>query len=353
MLPRPPLKIARLLSPCSVLTHPAPIASAGAGTSTSARAYYAQYHAHDGLHSLQRPRSPRDSGFVSTSTGTSMNRSISGTRTFSSSSPFLFTTTTTAASDHVSPPLPPPPPPPSRWYSDLQARLGKCIMFGCNAAQVRRAAGVLRALAGEWRALSVGSEGFLTGPGRGLEGQKVVWGEMDSFGHVNNTHYIRYAESARVNWIIHFGGLDPAHRAEWRSLMTPRGTGLIMKSIKADYKFPMTYPDSISVYHKLRAQPSPSDTSLILDCVILSHRHRRVAARTEEDIVVYDYRQAQKTRVPPFALDLLRDTWRLQEEETRRARERVWGLIREVESLEKETWDREDAVEDLGAAAKS
>ncbi|KAH9995940.1 thioesterase-like superfamily-domain-containing protein [Xylariaceae sp. FL0662B] len=261
------------------------------------------------------------------------------------------TTTTTAGGGNTHPASElPPPPPPGRWYSDLRARLGKCIVFGCSAAQVTRAAGVLRTMATEWRALTAGSEGFLTGGRRGLEGQQVVWGEMDSFGHVNNTNYIRYAESARVNWIIHFANVDPAHQTEWRELMTPTSTGLIMKSIKAEYKFPMTYPDKVSVYHKLRVLPSASDTSLFLDCVILSHQHKRVAARTEEDIAIYDYRKPGKTVIPPFALDVLRDTWRLQEEEVRSARTRIWGLIREVEGLEKETWDRKDAVEDLGAA---
>lgn len=75
----------------------------------------------------------------------------------------------------------PLPLPPGRWYSDFQARLGKCILFGCSREQARRAAGVLRALATEWRALAAGAEGFLTGGRRGLEGQQVVWGEMDSF----------------------------------------------------------------------------------------------------------------------------------------------------------------------------
>lgn len=115
----------------------------------------------------------------------------------------------------------------------------------------------------------------------------------------------------------------------------------------------MVYPDRISAYHRLRSLPSASDTSLILDCIILSHNHRRLAARTEEDIVVYDYRAARKAPVPSFALHVLRDTWRKQEEETLRARTRIWGLINEVEALEKETWDRADAVEDVGAAGKS
>jgi hypothetical protein len=71
--------------------------------------------------------------------------------------------------------------PPSRWVSDVRARIGKCLTFGCDAAQIQRAAGVLGILAREWRVLSAGSEGFLTGGRRGLEDQQVVWGEMDSF----------------------------------------------------------------------------------------------------------------------------------------------------------------------------
>jgi len=113
----------------------------------------------------------------------------------------------------------------------------------------------------------------------------------------------------------------------------------------------MTYPDTISVYHKLRDAPQEAPTSVVLDCVILSHRHRRAAARTIEDVVVYDYRKGGKTEMPAFMRDVLADTWELQLQETVRARTRIWELIDAVEKLEKETWDRDDAVEDLGSAA--
>lgn len=96
----------------------------------------------------------------------------------------------------------------------------------------------MRALATEWRALMAGSEGFLTGGRRGLESQQVVWGEQDSFQHVNNVTYIRYAESSRVNWATNFAvNADPTHRRAWAELMTPKSVGLIMKSIKSDFKF--------------------------------------------------------------------------------------------------------------------
>lgn len=258
-----------------------------------------------------------------------------------------------------------PDPPPQRWLPDLRARLGKCLTFGCSPAQVAEAALVLRALAEEWRALLAGGEGFLTGGRRGLEGQQVVWGEQDSFQHVNNVRYVGWAEASRVNWVTNFAvharhsagpgpDPDPAHRRAWAELMTARSVGLIMKSIRSDFKFPMTYPDRVSVYHKLRFPPSaqPSPSSLILDAVIFSHRHRRVAARIEEDIVIYDYRSARKTEMPPFMRDVLEDTFRLQESEKTRARARIWQLIGSVEKLEKETWNRPDAVEDNGTAAK-
>ncbi|ROV88648.1 hypothetical protein VMCG_10321 [Cytospora schulzeri] len=246
--------------------------------------------------------------------------------------------------------------PPPRWLSDIRSRLGKCLMFGCSPAQVAEAGQVIRALAGEWRELLAGSEGFLTGGRRGLDGQQVVWGEQDSFQHVNNVRYIRWAESSRVNWVTNFAlHVDPAHRKEWSELMTPKSVGLILKSIKSDFKFPMTYPDKVSVYHKLRLPPSaqPSPSSLILDAVIYSHRHQRVAARIEEDIVIYDYESAKKTEMLPFMRDVLEDTFRLQKSEEARARKRIWDLINSVEKLEKETWDRADAVEDNGTATKT
>ena len=60
---------------------------------------------------------------------------------------------------------------------------------------------------------------------------------MDSMGHVNNVIYVRYAESARVNWAAKYAVRDQGHKREWRELATPRGTGMILKSIGVEYKF--------------------------------------------------------------------------------------------------------------------
>lgn len=84
--------------------------------------------------------------------------------------------------------------------------------------------------------------------------------------------------------------------------------------------------------------------------MILSEAHRRPAARCIEDIVVYDYRQAKKSPLPPFMIDRFRQTFELQEEAKDKYSARVKALLERTTQLEKESWDRPDAKEDMGSA---
>ena len=183
--------------------------------------------------------------------------------------------------------------------------------------------------------------------------------------------YIRYAESARINWAHNYAThIDSAHRKEWSELWTPKGDGLILRSIKTEFKFvgdprgsqsmtvadvastqPMAWPDHVSVYHKLRSLPSSSTDSFELDVVILSERHQRPAARCVEDIVVYDYRQGKKTPLRPFMLDQFRETYDLQLQAKNNSGARVRSLHDRVRRLEQSSWDRQDAKEDFGSAS--
>ncbi|KAK7732134.1 hypothetical protein SLS57_001114 [Botryosphaeria dothidea] len=170
--------------------------------------------------------------------------------------------------------------------------------------------------------------------------------------HVNNVVYNRYAESARVNWTLNFANIhDPAHKREWTEIMTPKADGLILRSIRTDYKFPMTWPDRVTVLHKLRSEPTDETDSFILDVIILSERHQRPAARCVEDIVVYDYRRGKKTPLKPFMLDQFRETFTLQEAAKKKYGQRVGALLEQVRQLETGSWDRPDAKEDFGSAS--
>ncbi|CRK42403.1 hypothetical protein BN1723_000812 [Verticillium longisporum] len=167
-----------------------------------------------------------------------------------------------------------------------------------------------------WLGFLAGRDGFLTG-------------------HVNNVMYNKFAESARVNWILSHGKRDgPEAAKEWAEIMSPRGVGLILKSIKTDFKFPMAYPDQVTVVYKLAEKPTYTSDHLKLDALLLSEQHRRVAARCIEEVTIYDYRAAKKAVLPPHMVDRLAETFELQEEARREFDERANGVIKAIQEIE-------------------
>ncbi|TDZ54554.1 hypothetical protein CTRI78_v006230 [Colletotrichum trifolii] len=224
-----------------------------------------------------------------------------------------------------------------RWLSELQARVKRCSSLNLSPAQTEQLQILQKTMDEEWLELLAGREGYLTGPGwRGLDKHTVTWGDQVSRcnGHVNNVVYNKYAESARFNWLRNFSKIDPSNAQEWADLMSPKSIGLIMRSIKTDYKFPMAYPDNLTVFHKLTTCPTPTSDAVFLEALLVSHRHRRPAARCFEDIVVYDYRTAKRTPLKPFMVEHLRATFAAQEESRRAAEAKAQDLLSAVQSLE-------------------
>ncbi|EHA26690.1 hypothetical protein ASPNIDRAFT_170688 [Aspergillus niger ATCC 1015] len=243
-----------------------------------------------------------------------------------------------------------------RWLTLTKRRIGRCMMFGLKPPQIQEAGEILQQIARDWRELIAGSEGYLTDETRrGLFQQSVAWGEMDSMvRHVNNVTYPRYAETARVYYTRNFAmHIDPAHKTEWLNLVSSKGIGLILRSITIDYKFPMTYPDKVTVYHKLVHDPTSPDAprhGFYLHAMIVSEARQRPAARVSEDLVMYDYKAIKKAELPPFVMEQFKSTWDLQEQAKKYWQERILDIETRVRTLETESWDREDAVEDTGSA---
>lgn len=237
----------------------------------------------------------------------------------------------------------------ARWLAEAKARIGKCISFGMPPPLVDEASKTLQQLGRDWRELVAGSEGFVTDPKRaGLHRHSLVWGDQDSMGHVNNVQYVRWAESGRCNWTRKYGKFDPENKRLWEEILTPRAVGLILKSIKVDFKFPMNWPDRICVYHKLQSRPDESTATMLLDVMILSEVKQRPAARCLEDVVVYDYKTASKTSLPPYVLKQFIETWDLQEAARKSNTARISAIQEQIRHLETQSWDRPDAQEDFG-----
>lgn len=101
--------------------------------------------------------------------------------------------------------------------------------------------------------------------------------------------------------------------------------------------------------HKLREEPAADADHFVLDVLIVSERHRRTAARCVEDVVVYDYKTARKSTLPRFMVEQFRDAFALQEQAKEANLDGVRRLLQRVRELEKASWDRDDAQEDLGS----
>lgn len=238
----------------------------------------------------------------------------------------------------------------SRWLSDLKTRLGKCIQYGMNDNQVNQAGLLLAEVSRDWKELVAGSEGYLTSKKRaGITSTLIEWGHQDAMGHVNNVQYVRYCETSRTNWTRQIGEhYDPTNKKLWDEMLTSKSYGLILKSIKVDYKFPMSWPDKISVYHKIRVMPKETDSSMLLDVMILSEGKQRVAAKAEEDVVVYNYKKGQKSNLPDYMLYQFKKQFDEQEESKTKNDKRVREILDIVARLEEETYSQK---EDLGSAA--
>jgi acyl-CoA thioester hydrolase len=64
----------------------------------------------------------------------------------------------------------------------------------------------------------------------------IRWGDMDAYGHVNNTVYFRYMEQARVDW-IHSPGYPVA----------PEGESAIMINAFCNFFLQLTYPGELII----------------------------------------------------------------------------------------------------------
>lgn len=65
----------------------------------------------------------------------------------------------------------------------------------------------------------------------------VRWGDMDAYGHVNNTIYFRYCEEARVGWAESMGF----------PVRADVGEGIVIINAACTFLIPITYPATVRV----------------------------------------------------------------------------------------------------------
>ncbi|WFD18075.1 hypothetical protein MCAP1_000287 [Malassezia caprae] len=125
--------------------------------------------------------------------------------------------------------------------------------------------------------------------------QEVVWAEHDQYRHVNNVHYLRWFESARMRWIQRMSRtLDPVHRD---NLVQGRGIGVIVAASMCRYRRPVTYPDTVLI--SVGTLPMQRRDRCILRQRAYSVAQQTVVAEADFDVVAYDYENLRKADFPP------------------------------------------------------
>jgi len=115
---------------------------------------------------------------------------------------------------------------------------------------------------------------------------KVHWGQMDAARHVNNTVYLRWAESARITYFEAMG-MDTSFQGG--------GVGPILGWQDCKYIFPLTFPDTAIVGVRTIEQ---KEDRFIMECAIFSEHHQRISAISKQSIIPYNYGELKKVALP-------------------------------------------------------
>jgi acyl-CoA thioester hydrolase len=114
----------------------------------------------------------------------------------------------------------------------------------------------------------------------------VQWGEMDAYGHVNNTVFFRYFESARIVYLEQCGFLEAYDLDR---------VGAILHSTDCRFRLPLIHPDTVQVGARATAV---SEDRFTMAYRIVSLAADAVAADGTGVVVAYDYRANRKTALP-------------------------------------------------------
>jgi acyl-CoA thioester hydrolase len=116
--------------------------------------------------------------------------------------------------------------------------------------------------------------------------QAVVWGDMDSYQHVNNVVYFRYFENGRLEYFRRLG---------WFEYEDETGIGPILASTQARFRRPLTYPDTISIGTRVSSIDADRVT---FDYRVVSHTQNATTTEGQGVIVSYHYKRGEKVPLP-------------------------------------------------------
>ncbi len=115
----------------------------------------------------------------------------------------------------------------------------------------------------------------------------VQWGEMDAYGHVNNTVLFRYFESARMAYFERCGLTGSYERDK---------VGAILHSTSCRFRRPLFCPDTALVGTRVS---EIGEDRVTMEYRVVSRAQNETVAEGSAIIVSYDYTLGRKAPLPP------------------------------------------------------
>lgn len=119
--------------------------------------------------------------------------------------------------------------------------------------------------------------------------QKVAWGDMDAFGHVNNVMYYRYIESARIAYFdrLNVFGQD---------VLT------VVASSQCKYLKPVFYPDVLLIGARIEEM---RNSAIRMRYVLFSQQQQQIVADGDAVVVFVDKEGMKKTLIPQYLREII------------------------------------------------
>jgi len=114
----------------------------------------------------------------------------------------------------------------------------------------------------------------------------VQWGDQDAFGHVNNTVYLRWFESARIAY---------SDRAGLAQLDATQRVAPILAALSCNYRRQIQFPDTVHIGARIS---KIGRSSMTMEHRVVSEKLRAIAAEGDSVVVTYDYVEKKTIRVP-------------------------------------------------------
>ncbi|OHW89936.1 hypothetical protein CSPAE12_11482 [Colletotrichum incanum] len=257
------------------------------------------------------------------------------------------------------------------WQSSrvLLRRIGKCLAFGCSPQQTADAAALVRTIVNTWPGILMSLAACDTrdclvykgplseGIERSLEGSRPPWQGIG-----RHTQLVRIAQQAAVRFLDYtLVTAAPEDQKQWQQLRDENGPGterftsrLVVNDVwLSNVHRSVPEAQNVSACARLESYESFEERGdFTLKVFIWSHKR---LAKIAEATLLVNYNQEATPKMKPFLRRELERMATLGWDPAAydRARQERDAILSAVDKLDKDTWDRDDAVEDFGSASSN